>query len=62
MNHAHDRDRVVEEALDTTAFESAVGTFSIDDKGDTSLDRLAGYRVKNGRLVFAASLRGSPAG
>ncbi len=61
-NDADERDRVVEEALGTTAFESAVGTFSIDDNGDTSLDRLAGYRVKNGRLVFAAPLRGSPAG
>ena len=45
--------------LATTDFDSAVGTFSIDDNGDTSLDRIAGYRVRNGRLVFAASLRGS---
>ena len=58
---ADDRERVVEEALATKDFESAVGTFSIDADGDTSLDRLAGYRVRNGRPVFAAALRGSSA-
>jgi ABC-type branched-subunit amino acid transport system substrate-binding protein len=58
---ADDRERVVEETLATTGFESAVGDFSIDRNGDTSLDRLAGYRVRDGRLVLAASLRGSPA-
>ena len=47
--------------FDTTDFDSVVGTFSIDDNGDTSLDRIAGYRVRGGRLVFAASLRGEPA-
>ena len=54
---APERDRVVEETLRTTGFESAVGTFSIDKNGDTSLDRIAGYRVRGARLEFAASLR-----
>ncbi len=58
---ADDRERVVKETLATTAFESAVGTFSIDANGDTSLDRLAGYRVRGGRLALAAALRGSAA-
>ena len=40
---AGERDRVVKETLSTTGFDSAVGTFSIDDNGDTSLDRIAGY-------------------
>jgi branched-chain amino acid transport system substrate-binding protein len=44
---AADRERVVEEALDTT-----------DDNGDTSLDRIAGYRVRDGQLVFDVPLRG----
>ncbi len=61
-NDADERDRVVEETLATTDFDSAVGRFSIDDNGDTSLDRIAGYRVRGNRLVFAASLRGEPAG
>ena len=60
-NDADERDRVVEETLATTDFDSAVGKFSIDDNGDTSLDRIAGYRVRGDRLVFAASLRGEPA-
>ncbi len=60
-DEADERDRVVEETLATTNFASAVGTFSIDRNGDTSLDRIAGYRVHGGRLVFAAPLRGEPA-
>jgi branched-chain amino acid transport system substrate-binding protein len=57
-DQAAERKRVVEEVLDTTNFNSVVGRFSIDDNGDTSLDRIAGYRVRNGRLVFAMPLRG----
>ena len=60
-NDANERDRVVEETLATSDFDSAVGTFSIDENGDTSLDRIAGYRVRDGSLAFAASLRGEPA-
>jgi branched-chain amino acid transport system substrate-binding protein len=60
-NDAGERDRVVEETLSTTGFESAVGAFSIDDNGDTSLDRIAGYQVRDGRLRLAAALRGTPA-
>jgi branched-chain amino acid transport system substrate-binding protein len=55
---AADRERVVEEALDTTDFNSVVGRFSLDDNGDTSLERIAGYRVRDGRLVFDVPLRG----
>ena len=40
----------------TTGFDSAVGTFSIDRNGDTSLDRIAGYTVRDGGLELAASL------
>ena len=58
---ADERERVVRETLGTQGFESAVGTFSIDENGDTTLDRMTGYRVRDGRLVPAASLRGSPA-
>jgi branched-chain amino acid transport system substrate-binding protein len=61
-DQAPERKRIVEETLDTSNLDSVVGPFSIDDNGDTSLDRIAGYRVRGGRLEFAASLRGSPAG
>jgi hypothetical protein len=38
-----------------------LGRFSIDDNGDTSLNRVTGYRVRDGRLVFTAALRGNSA-
>ena len=50
------------ELFETTDFNSVVGRFSIDDNGDTSLERIAGYRVRNGRLVFAVPLRGRSEG
>lgn len=57
-----ERDEVVKKMLDTEDLRSPVGTFSIDDNGDTSLTQLAGYRVKDGRLVFEASLEGQAQG
>lgn len=61
-DRAAERERVVEEVLGTTNFNSIVGRFSIDDNGDTSLEKVAGYRVRNGRLVFAVPLRGRSGG
>jgi branched-chain amino acid transport system substrate-binding protein len=61
-DQAAERERVVEEVLDTRNLNSVVGRFSIDDNGDTSLERIAGYRVRNGRLVFAVPLRGGSQG
>ena len=57
-DRAAERERVVDELLETTNFNSVVGRFSIDDNGDTSLEKVAGYRVRSGRLVFAVPLRG----
>jgi branched-chain amino acid transport system substrate-binding protein len=54
------RDDVIKQVFDTKNFRSAIGTFSIDDNGDTSLARVAGYRVRNGRLEFVKGLDGSP--
>jgi branched-chain amino acid transport system substrate-binding protein len=61
-DQAAERERVVEKLLDTSNFSSVVGRFSIDDNGDTTLERIAGYRVRNGRLVFAVPLRGRSEG
>jgi branched-chain amino acid transport system substrate-binding protein len=61
-DRAAKRETVVEELLDTTDFDSVIGRFSIDDNGDTSLERIAGYRVRDGRLVFAVPLRGRSEG
>ena len=57
-----DRERVIRELFDTNDYDSVVGKFSIDDNGDTTLQRVAGYRVRNGRLEFVKGLDGSPSG
>jgi branched-chain amino acid transport system substrate-binding protein len=59
---ANRRQEIVRRVFETSNFRSAVGTFSIDDNGDTSLDRVAGYRVRNRRLEFVKGLDGSPTG
>jgi branched-chain amino acid transport system substrate-binding protein len=58
---ADQRQKVVEAMIATRDFDSPVGRFSIDATGDTSLDRIAGYRVADRSLVFTASLRGGRA-
>ena len=52
-----DRGAVVDAFLETTDRRSVLGTYSIDEVGDTTLDRLAGYRVESGRPVFDEPLR-----
>jgi len=59
---ADDRNRVIREIFDTDNLPSAIGTFSIDDNGDTSLRQLAGYRIRSGKPAFAARLTGTPPG
>jgi len=56
------RARVIDELFNTDSFASPVGTFAIDDNGDTSLNRVAGYRIKGGTPAFAAPLTGEPSG
>jgi branched-chain amino acid transport system substrate-binding protein len=51
-----DRDSVVDAFFDTQDRDSVLGTYSIDEVGDTTLDRLAGYRLRNGRPAFATPL------
>jgi ABC-type branched-subunit amino acid transport system substrate-binding protein len=53
-----DRDSVVSAFFDTRDRRSILGPYSIDEVGDTTLNRLAGYRIRAGRPVFATSLRG----
>ena len=55
-----DRDSVVSAFFDTTDRHSVLGTYSIDDVGDTSLNRLAGYHVVRGRPVFTTALTAPP--
>jgi branched-chain amino acid transport system substrate-binding protein len=59
-NAGGDRDSVVNAFFDTTDRHSILGTYSIDDVGNTTLNRLAGYRVVHGRPVFTTSLSATP--
>jgi branched-chain amino acid transport system substrate-binding protein len=52
-----ERGAVVDAFLETTDRRSVLGTYSIDEVGNTTLDRLAGYRVESGRPVFDEPLR-----
>jgi branched-chain amino acid transport system substrate-binding protein len=56
--NANKREDIVERVLDTRGFETVIGTFSLDSSGDTTLGRIAGYRLRGGRKVFVKSLRG----
>ena len=47
-----DRDAVVGAFFDTTDRHSVLGQYSIDDVGNTTLGRLTGYRMVDGRAVF----------
>ena len=55
-----DRDSVVDSFFDTTDRRSILGTYSIDDVGNTTLNRLAGYRLVHGRPVFTTDLSVAP--
>jgi branched-chain amino acid transport system substrate-binding protein len=52
-----DRGAVVDAFFETTDRRSVLGTYSIDELGNSTLDRLAGYRVRDGRPVFDSALR-----
>jgi branched-chain amino acid transport system substrate-binding protein len=52
-----DRTAVVNAFFDTTERESVLGTYSIDEVGDTTLGRMTGYRSAPGALQAVAALR-----
>jgi branched-chain amino acid transport system substrate-binding protein len=52
-----DRDAVVDAFFDTQDRDSVLGTYSIDEVGDTTLGRLAGYRLAGDRPLFQTGLR-----
>jgi branched-chain amino acid transport system substrate-binding protein len=57
-----DREQVIRELFDTNDYDSVVGKFSIDDNGDTDLNQLTGYRIKDRRPADPTRLQGEPAG
>ena len=48
---------MIDAFFDTVDRRSVLGTYSIDEVGNSTLDRVAGYRVQGGRPVFDAALR-----
>jgi branched-chain amino acid transport system substrate-binding protein len=61
-DNANRREEIVDRVLDTTSFKSTIGTFSLDENGDTTLERIAGYRIRGGRPAFVRALRGEGTG
>lgn len=57
-NKANKRDEVVKELLETRDFDSVLGRFSLNVNGDTDLNEVAGYRIRNGKAVFVKPLSG----
>jgi branched-chain amino acid transport system substrate-binding protein len=51
------RQDVIDAFFDTLDRDSIVGTYSIDAVGNTTLDRMTGYRVKPGRIAAVKELR-----
>jgi branched-chain amino acid transport system substrate-binding protein len=51
-----DREAVIDAFFETEDRDSVLGTYSIDDVGDTTLDRLTGYRLERGDAQPVAEL------
>ena len=48
----NDRQAVVDEFFKTKGRESVLGTYDIDENGDTTLSDYGGNRIEGGKLVF----------
>ncbi len=53
----NDRQAVIDAFFGLKNRESVLGTYSIDDNGDTTRSEYGGYKVVGGRLVFDKALR-----
>jgi branched-chain amino acid transport system substrate-binding protein len=54
-----DRQAVVQAFFDTKDRESVLGTYSIDENGDTTLTDYGANRVQDGKLVFDKVIKAS---
>jgi branched-chain amino acid transport system substrate-binding protein len=52
-----DRGSVIEQLFATKDRESVLGTYSIDDNGDTTLTDYGAYSIENGALVFDGTIK-----
>ena len=55
----NDREAVVDAFFNIKDRESVLGTYSIEETGDPSLDAYGAYLVKGGKLVFSKTLSAS---
>jgi branched-chain amino acid transport system substrate-binding protein len=53
----NDRQAVIDEVFNTKNRDSVLGTYSIDENGDTTLTDYGMYKVSNGKLVFDRVLK-----
>jgi branched-chain amino acid transport system substrate-binding protein len=53
----NNRDRVLEELFNTQDRKSVLGTYSIDDTGDSSITDYGAYKVKDGALSFFKTVK-----
>ena len=49
---------ILKALFDTEDRESVLGTYSIDDNGDTTLTEMSLEKVENGELVFDKVIKG----
>jgi branched-chain amino acid transport system substrate-binding protein len=56
--HQVTRSSVLKQLFETHNLPSVLGTYSIDGRGDTTLDRFGVYHVVNGQLMFWQARRG----
>jgi len=59
-DQGNDRQAVIDEFFKTKNRRSVLGTYSIDENGDTTLSSYGAYRVKKGKLVFERVIRVRP--
>jgi branched-chain amino acid transport system substrate-binding protein len=54
-----DRQKLIDALFETKGRKSVLGTYDIDENGDTTLTDYGVYRVKNGELVFDETIKAS---
>ncbi len=57
----NDRQAVIDEFFKIKGRESVLGTYDIDENGDTTLSDYGAYRVKDGKLVFDKVIKAATA-
>jgi branched-chain amino acid transport system substrate-binding protein len=54
-----DRQKLIDALFETKGRKSVLGTYDIDENGDTTITDYGVYRVKNGELVFDETIKAS---